>query len=130
MMYAILFLALAAAPDARDADARAALALAAATADSPQPAPSRHEYHWRRLDDDSSQIALYDHGRQVGSWTYQYGYYRPLVAGVWGERTSPPYDVPPRRAPDAAPTLRAAPGPLYLPAFGQGGAYCPPGASS
>ncbi len=167
MHTAILFLTLAAAPDARDSDARAALALAGALprqAPLPPQAPAvrvdcgchgggdcypcgegcdcvdlRHAnhaaYEWRYSDVD--ELALYRDGKQIGAWNYAYGYYRPLAYEVhrdghkvpkWGEKCRPPTDVPP-------PSFFAPPqsyAPSYLPAFAgfQGGAYCPPGASS
>lgn len=43
---------------------------------------------------DGSEYALMRGGEQVGSWNVAGGFYRPVEAGVWGPRSSPPIDPP------------------------------------
>ncbi len=152
MHTAILFLAVAAAPDARDADARAALALAAASKapalcnctgpgncvcvgrdGRPCNCPeclAEPVYQWRVSKESPRFLLLRRGGALVGCYDIENGFYWAWNAarGEYEERfTLPPTDVPPGFI---SPRKAAQAQPLYLSEFFQGGAYCPPGASS
>jgi hypothetical protein len=62
------------------------------------PCPARAQYEWRPFPDTIDQVALYQHGRQVGAYHLVEDYYRPLdpLTRRWGERCKPPVE-PPRR---------------------------------
>jgi hypothetical protein len=51
-------------------------------------------YEWAPCPSDATQIALLLNGKQIGSYSFTWGYYRPLVNGRWQPRCEPPIAPP------------------------------------